>query len=176
MALSQSVKRFFIDRINKVIDEKIGDQMNSVDITKVDEKSFSLLLSDTGIEKEFAEYEKISKEIDILNKKEKELHEKMGNVLMKTIGTQPVYYHKGEDFIDDLKNIARTKLNSKAMDELYPEKGLEIERLNALKPDVEGAVLLSTTEPNLRYALTRLLQKYGGDLSAIENMLPEDMI
>ena len=37
--------------------------------------------------------------------------------------------------------------------------------------DVEGTVLLSTTEPNLRMALTNLLERYGGDISGIENML-----
>lgn len=174
MSLSNSAKQFFINRITQVLDEKIKNEMTGIDRKKVDEHGLSRLISDAGMEDKFAEFKDTIEKIESIEKITEELREEIAKAIDSIFRFSYPSYHSNRSFIDDLKEFAKNHYYDKAMNELYPEQTAEINRLQDMKKDVEGAVLLSTTTPNLRYALTRLLQKYGGDLSSIEQMLPEE--
>ena len=59
------------------------------------------------------------------------------------------------------------------MEDLYPGMQAKIKEVENIKMNVEGAVLLATTEPKLVETLTTLLTKYGGDISELLEFIPK---
>jgi hypothetical protein len=175
MALSNSVKQFFINRIHKVLEDKIKEVRSKIDQNQVKDQAYYFLVQKTGNENLFSEYDQVIANLKDLEKREETLRHQISKTIKANIGSSPSNYYRNDTYADEIRDFAVRLFGKDAATGLYPEYQAEIERLEALMPDVEGAVLLSTTEPNLRYALTQLLQRYGGDLSSIENMIPSQL-
>ena len=55
---------------------------------------------------------------------------------------------------------------------MYPKEVKKLALIDTIKEDVRGAVLLSTTEPKLVRALTKLLENYGGEIVELIKLIP----
>jgi hypothetical protein len=71
----------------------------------------------------------------------------------------------------NIETLAKGENQEIVLTEFCPEYQDELERLNNLKSDVRGTVLLATTEPKLVVALEKLLQKYGGDIEELKEFV-----
>lgn len=171
MALTQATKDFFIGRINKTIDEQINELTKQMNLDEAQEMALQQYLSDVGIEDLFDELVDNIEEVDRLKKTIKNLAEK----ICEKVTTEDDYLsvpYQVENMIGNITSRANRMFLHAFKEALYPEQIARVKELDAMKDDVEGAVLLSTTETNVRFALTSLLERYGGDLRAIERMLP----
>jgi hypothetical protein len=58
-------------------------------------------------------------------------------------------------------------------DALYPNVMVQVDKIEAIKEDVTGCVLLATTEPKLVVSMTKLLENYGGDIKELLALIPK---
>lgn len=174
MGLSNSVKKFFVDKIQKTISEKINEQNNKIDKLLIHETSLDMLcdkLSESGKDK-LSRLRTVVAEAEKLNERFREIKKGLDADIEEAGFGLPSYYVSDSiRYLEQIEGTAIQVFGDSATEIVYPEESKEIKRLQELMDDVEGTVLLSTTEPNLRMALTNLLERYGGDISGIENML-----
>jgi thiamine pyrophosphate-dependent acetolactate synthase large subunit-like protein len=170
--LTNQTKTFFINRIKNTIQEKIDAQEALVVNKKeLEEMALSKYTNDIGIVELYANYCKLNTAIETLEQDRKDLKDEIEKAFKAASENSYLWNHKSVP--DDIRIKAIDRNYSFALDRMYPEVAAEIERLKKLMDNVEGAVLLASTDSALRITLTNLLERYGGDISDIEEMLPQ---
>ena len=76
------------------------------------------------------------------------------------------------DMAKSLASEAVCRYGDEIKQAMYSAEVQQIENLQRLMNEAEGAVLLSTTTPVLRRTLITLLERYGGSVASIEVMIP----
>jgi len=171
MGVNRETREFFTGRINEQLDEQLAEVNKYVDKDLVKNKAIELFCEKAG-DKE------LMKSWSTFNKKEKELEaekeilqSRTNDATEKITGERSGSYSRPTS--DTVVSQANRNFSESAMSILYPEIIPEIEKIDAVRKDIQGAVLLATTEPKLVKALTTVLTNYGGDISSILNVLPK---
>lgn len=173
-SLNQQVKNFFINKIKDVIQAKIAEQEALIlDQDALKGAAVDKLLADTGTADMYDRYLAIDEEMKNLEAEQRTLGKQMDEIFTRALSNcAPYYYYANSSYIANIRNAAYSLHLESIREAQYPEITAEIDRLNSLMDNAEGAVLLASTDKNLRITLTNLLEKYGGDISDIEDMLP----
>jgi hypothetical protein len=167
MSLTKEVRDFFTNRINVVLDAKIEKLLEQVDDDKVEENSISRFCEKWNAGILSARWQKYTQQTDMLEK-EKDKLKKETEELLKTAKHSCGYYA----CYGDLKNAALRDHKDEVMDALYPDINPQIKKIKAMRDNVQGAVLLSTTEAKLVTTLNTLLHEYGGEIDELLALIP----
>ena len=170
MGLTNEVRNFFIKRINTVLDEKIKKATEGIDAEKVKQGCLVKLSKFIGDEQLLPRFEKLEYLKEKINKEEQVLSEDLKDAFKKA--GIPKHHSYSLSF-SNFEFQASEQFLHETLDELYPKERAEIKKLEEIKKDVEGAVLLSTTEPKLVETLNKLLNTYGGEINELLNLIPK---
>ena len=173
MGLNKEVRDFFTDRINRVLNEKRENLMKNVEDKKVKAKTLELFCEKFGQEdlpKAWLSFEGKEKAL----RAEKEI---LSNRTINLIGLSRgeiagEYSRYSNNSMSDLENRASNLFKNEAMLKLYPDIVPQLEKIDVIKDDIHGSVLLATTEPKLVAILTKLLNNYGGEINELLALIP----
>jgi len=172
MGLTKDVKDFFAGKINAVLDARLENVSKGIDNKAVDEHCLKIFLKSNRVETEYNELIQVKKEISNLKQKEVELTEVLGGAIKATKGD--LYHFYGSEVLITVKNLAKLLHKNDVLAVTYPDVYNEIVKIKAIQDDVQGVILLATTESKLVERLTKVLNKYGGDIGELLEMLPKD--
>lgn len=169
MALTNQVRNFFKARIQKALDEKkavVEARLASkVDIDGEAVKRFvaknaceDVLVAIQKRKELKLEKDRLQNELDINCKALRGRFDALG-----------MEYRYDDEFESRLKWQALLKYKNEILAE-HPEEVAELKRLDAMRDDIEGAILLATTEQKLLASLTKLLERYGADLGDLKDI------
>lgn len=171
MGLTNDVKVFFTRKINGALDVKISKAMAGVDTSKVEQKARQMFVDRFGggdLLEQYAKLEQAQKEISA---KIEKLRSEMRQTVIDSGGSCSYY---NSDVHISLDGAQKQTFKNEALAELYPDVVPVVAQLEALKGNVEGAILLASTERKLVNSLVSVLSKFGGDVSDIIALLPDD--
>lgn len=171
MGLTKEVKDFFKNCITKLIQSKIDEVFSHVDKDEVEKACLNKLLMDVDAKSPYDEYMVLSKSIDELGSMREVAKDKLEKALKSKY---PAFYfpHYASE-ISGITALAEKNFYTACFKELYPETAKTVAKYTAIMEDVEGVVLLATTERSLVDRLTDVLKKYGGDISELLDYIPE---
>ena len=162
-SLSQRTKDFFVERITKKLHDEIASLKQGINTETVEKVARQMVAEDLGIASDLAKYEALQKEQSELNRK----INKLANSMEEAFCAAGYYNFRTYDVIRSVDTVARDYV-SKAVSQIDPQKGVEIERLTKAIEDVEGVILLATTTPQLREALVKISNAYGVTLEGMD--------
>ena len=171
MGVTRDVKDWFINRINKVLDEKLESIMEKVDNTAIDTeiiKRFGEKCNDKTLYARWLISEaQESKWRSDRNDLEKETRAVMDNI------DGEVHHYYGYS-ASGVKDVAKSIFKKEVLKDIYPNVVPQIEQIEKIKEDVTGVVLLASSEPKLVDTLTKVLQKYGGEITELLDLIPKN--
>jgi hypothetical protein len=171
MSLNREVRDFFTSRINRVLDEKIKEVKKPVDVKLVEKKAIDLFTNKFSPVILAGRYEELEEKQKKIYEAKKQLSEDIRFALLKSGDEFPTY--RTDFSMSEVTYRAKRLFEKQLMEEMYPGVQEEVAKIEAIKDDVQGTVLISTTEPKLVAALTQLLKNYGGDISELLNLIPK---
>lgn len=171
MGLNSEVRNFFTNRINTVLYKKLEEVRKQVDKEAV---------ANECVARYTAKYDRIGSSLperirliqtmrDDLEEREKELSKDFLAMCRKE---NPHFNYYSTITPEALKSKAMDTFRAEVVDEWYPEIAKEETKINRIKEDVQGAVLLATTETKLVKSLTKVLENCGGDISELLALIP----
>jgi len=171
MGLNKEVRDFFYGKIVAVLDKKLEEIKNSVDRAHVKRICVKKLCDKAGIKLELLdELHSVEGQIMELNARQADMRSEIRNKL-RDINITFSYYSTIDS--TDIKSKAVEMLEEDILMEYYPDVAPQVEKIQRIKDDVYGAILLATTERKLVATLTKLLTNYGGDISELLELIPE---
>lgn len=172
MGLTKEVRDFFTLRIIGILDAKIAEATKGVDFKKVRQLAVSRFCDKWELaEENLIRYEELIKEIKTLEDEKEELSSLFQKTLRKA--GKPVSYYSNTT-ADDIEKTAEEQERKDIIKELYPSVPAEIEKLEKIKNDIQGVVMLATTETKLVNRLSAVLEKYGGDVKELLDYIPKE--
>lgn len=164
--LNQSTKDYFINLINRQIDEKINALKGEIKTEAVETEIFNRWLEENHLLDIYNKFLKLDAEYErihvLRNNQESLLKSAYADVTGKYIG-----------YGFSAGNIRQNTLVNEAVDNglrlRHPEQFAEIDKLNKIKQNVEAVVLLQTSPTRLQDALKGLLEKYGVEVIGMED-------
>jgi len=171
MGLTKEVREFFTGRIYKVLDAKVSELMKPVDAKKVEKTAVDMFCSKYSFDKNLMDRAQKNKQLkEQLEKDEQKLAYDMREALNASGANWGNYYCVN---FSNVEARAIEMFKREVQDALYPNVMAQVEKVEAIKDDVTGCVLLATTEPKLVVSLTKLLENYGGDIKELLALIPK---
>jgi len=175
MGLNKEVRDFFKGRINRVLNERLERITEPINDEDLQASALSMFCSKHGIEGIPARWEKFEAKEKKLEAEKRELQNEIATAFGEAkVDINTYSYSRTHYDFSTLKSKALCLFKDDAMLELYPEIVPQIEKIALIKEDVQGAVLLATTENKLVDMLTRLLNNYGGEIKELLAMIPKN--
>jgi hypothetical protein len=171
MGLNREVRDFFTSRINRVLDEKIKEVRKPVDTKLVEKKAIELFTKKYSPVILAGRWEELDEKEKKIREEKKQLSEDIRHALIKS--GESLSSYRTDYLMSDVSYRAKCLFEKDIMAEMYPGVLEEVARIEAIKEDVQGTVLISTTEPKLVEALNKLLMNYGGDISELLKLIPK---
>ncbi len=168
MALTNKVKEFFTNKINQHIDGQIEEIKKTINESIIEDSTLAFVEREYG-----ANPRNLMDEVTRLKKEERRIDSELSRAkgdLERAADNLGVFCDRWGEYRDFIPNIVK-KYGMDIIKQLYPEQYEKIDKMEKTKNDVEGAVLLATTEQKLVDALTRLLESYGADLGDLKNII-----
>jgi len=172
MGLTVRVQNFFINKIFVALNSQLEKITENVNQDKVKALSLEILCKKHGAENLVSSWQALEAEEKVLKNKKDRLEEETASIIEKASGKENNSYYRRDSF-SSLQGVAKELFEAKAMLELYPKIVPQIKEIEDCKQDVEGAVLLATTEPKLLATLNQVLNNYGGDISKLMKKIPQ---
>ena len=169
MGLNKEVRDFFTSRINRVLDARLKVVMQDVDTDEVESAAYNMFVSKYGGDGLLERSQKVDELRKQADTEEKAIQNEL-EIVFENAGESKPYWRS--DYMSTVKRTASQEFKNDAMGKLYPTVVPELEKIAKLKDDVQGAVLLATTEPKLLKLLTMVLKNYGGDIDDLLEVLP----
>ena len=171
MGLTKEVREFFTARIYKVLDAKVSELMKPVDEEKVEQTAIAVFCKEYARDKNLINRAQKNKQLkEELEKDEQKLAYDMREALNASGANWGNYYCVS---FSNIRERAVSMFKREVQDALYPNVMAQVEKVEAIKDDVTGCVLLATTEPKLVVSLTKLLENYGGDIKELLALIPK---
>lgn len=171
MGLTSETRNYFVTKINAVLDRKIAKASEGIDQNRVAEVAVKRFCEKVGLDKRLTDrWYAIQKEQETLREEESEIERKVEKALRNAKRPEECRYGHNITYIED---YALANVKGEVIAELYPEIYAEVRKIELIKEDVYGSVLLATTEPKLVAILTKLLNNYGGDISELLALIPK---
>jgi len=172
MGLNKETRDFFTNRINKVLDAKLEKLTENVSKDKIEQNSLDMLCKKFGAEDLVNSWRTLEASEKTLHERKSRLENETAILIEKATGKDNNSYYRRDNF-SSMRSVAKELFEKEAMLNLYPKIVPEIEKIENIKEDVQGTVLLATTEPKLVETLTKVLNKYGGDISELLSFIPK---
>lgn len=170
MGLTKEVRDFFTNRIMVLLDAKIQQITRNVNEKKIQDISMERFCEDWGLDPQaVSRHNSIQKQRETLEQEANEILDDIANALNKASGGRN---YSRWSAIDNLKSFVAQKYRNVVVEDLYPDVPPQLEKIQKIKDDVQGVVMLSTTETKLVARLTSVLQKYGGDIAELLEYIP----
>lgn len=169
MGLTKEVRDFFTSRINRVLDNKAKEIESAIDEAGVESTAIYFLCKKVGLPSN------IIGTLNNLREENKEIEAKIESMskqiasALENAGIGGVSYWRADEHLTE-KAVEMFKDIILQTD--YPQQYERLTKIQRIRDDVYGAVLLATTEPKLVATLTRLLENYGGDISELLDLIP----
>jgi len=175
------------------VEEKCAVEFSAMTGFKKDLFVFDQILEEKRKEENVwqIEYDKLQEEEKVLrekhNKKIEAIQEK-GKTVKETFATaldvlieneligsydnvRNAYSNCGLIETEQAVRIVNKAFSKEVTKELYPEAVAEAQKIDELKDNVRGAVLLSTSQQTLVEKLSRVLAKFGGDIGILKTLI-----
>jgi len=173
MGLNKEVREFFNSKINAVLDKKLEEIKETVDRERVKQICLKKLCDKAGIKMELLdELQTLQDEITKLNSRQSDVQSEIRSKLREINVTFDFYGYSNINY-NAVRAQAVNRLENDVLVEYYPDVGPQVEKIQCIKDDVYGSILLATTERKLVSTLTKLLTNYGGDISELLELIPE---
>lgn len=173
MGLTKAVRDFFTQRIYRLLDTKMAAIYNAIDEQKVKDEATRRFCKKWGIKLEtLARWQEIQEQQESLNIEESDIEHEIEKVLAHSRNHKSNYWSKSNP--EELRNVADKDFRNEVLADLYPAAVPELEKLQKIKDEVEGTVLLATTESKLVSRLTSVLTKYGGSIEELLEYIPQE--
>ncbi len=170
MGLTNQVRDFFTNRIKEALKEK-QDAVETKIRTGVNIRKEAVAVLD----KEYPQFDVLNKlqEYSELKKQEDALDKKMeiANVELRDILQALGGYCYSSSRAESITEIAEKKYKDAIIKERFPEEWAQIQTIKNAERDVEGAILLATTEQKLIATLTKVLERYGASLGDLKDVV-----
>ena len=157
-----SVQQFFRNLIFKTLDAKIEAIRSVVDNEMIKSYAVYRLCQKGGVPNLPAEWKQLEADILRLELRKRELQKIGRDVLESVIPNFRQSYYSTVD-LSDLTTRAEGLYGKELLEECYPGVAERIAKVEQTKENVEGAILLETSEQKLREQLVSLLKYYGAD-------------
>lgn len=171
MGLNAEVRNFFTGRINKVLSKKRDEVLRAIDKKKVKDEVLARFGSQYEARELIHYWQKFVEDKKALDARQSDLEHATRSLLGKI---NPGYYGYSTPSFETLAGKASELFKDEVEAELYPDVKSQLEKLDKIQEDVQGVVLLATTEPKLVSALTKVLENYGGEIKELLELLPKE--
>jgi len=169
MGLTKEVRDFFTNRITTLLDTKIKQITRNVSEKKVLAVAMERFCEDCGLDPQaVSRYNAIKKQREELEQEGNRIAQQVADALQKSNKVNYSYWNA----IDALEKEVQRKYRDAVIADLYPDVPPQLEKIQKIKDDVQGVVMLATTETKLVSRLTAVLTKYGGDISELLEYIP----
>jgi uncharacterized damage-inducible protein DinB len=173
MGLTKAVRDFFTQRIYRLLDAKMAVIYNAIDEEKVKKEATKRFCKKWGLKQEvLARWQQIQDEQKALEEEKNDIEHSIEKVLLHSKNHERSYWSKSKP--EDVEKVADKDFRNEVLADLYPEAVPELEKLQKIKDEVEGTVLLATTESKLVSRLTSVLTKYGGSIEELLEYIPQE--
>jgi hypothetical protein len=173
MGLTKEVRDFFTNRIMRLLNIKLEEVKEQINRDNVRAAALSKLCDEAGISRTvLARWDKIQEEQEALEKEENDVKNLIFSKIQAAFPNNHISTYRS-DVMDEVESFAAREFEDKILEQLYPEQVAQIKKIEHIKEDVEGVVILSTCETKLVQRLTTVLQKYGGEISELLEYIPE---
>ena len=170
MGLTNQVRDFFTNRINGALDAQKSEVMTAIaqkaDIRKLTMQYADGLFPEAKLSETIdafatatAEYERASRAKDAAKEAAREA--------LRRVGCDASYC---PDPLDAVRSVT-AKYQMKAIAKHFPKEKAQLDKINKARGDIEGAIILATTEQKLVCAMTAVLERYGGDLGDLKSVV-----
>lgn len=171
MGLTKEVREFFTNKINAVLNTRREVIEERIDENLVKQEATKRFLEKFGGVTELARWRKNVQQSAELSKE----RSKLKNILEKILDEAGCYRpYINDDKENPFESKAKDLFEKKVKADLYPAEMEQIRHLDKIANDVQGAVLLATTEPKLVLTLNKLLNNYGGEITELLDILPKE--
>jgi hypothetical protein len=169
MSLSKEVRTFFTSKIFVAIDAKIATLKEQTDSAEINRMAIKRYCDKNGL----SDIPAMHAEIEKLEEKVKAKKDVMNTKIKNALSPKYSYYAcYNDNQYRELTGKAISEFSKTIKEEKYPDQIAEIKRLQEMRDDVNGKVLLATTEPKLVATMKTLVEKYGNYLG-VTIELPE---
>lgn len=173
MGLTKEVRDFFTNRITVLLDKKIEQATQKVNKKKVREVSLQRFCDDYGLDPEkIARYAAVKEQKAELDREETKICNEVYDAVQRATNCRNNCYWG--NVMDKLDETVLNKYRDAVIADLYPDVPPQLEKIQKIKDDVQGVVMLATTETKLVNRLTAVLQKYGGDIQELLDYIPKN--
>lgn len=172
MGLAKEVRDFFKNKIEKVLEQKRLKIISGIDMKGLEAHAINLFSVDIGEPNILTIWEKLVKNQKEIEEKQERLVQVLNDYNIKINNSRYSRIYNS-DFAETVKRFALNRYRDELLKETYPSETLELEKLDKVKEDVEGVILLATTEQKLVATLTKVLEKYGGEIKELLDFIPQ---
>lgn len=178
MGMTVKVQEYFKNEIMKVLNKKVEAISGTIDHVAIKNACLDRAQEELNFpDGLFDEVNTVIDEKNRLIKAEEEIAEKVRGIVERYDEQNALYWRYRNPSVDNAKEALECLSTKKFLDivkrEMYPAEYAKLEEIDAMKRQVEAAVMLSTTEKKLVRNLTALLEKFGGSIKEVEALLPE---
>lgn len=160
--LKASVQQFFRNLIFKALDAKIEAIRSVVDNEMIKSYAVHRLCQKAGVPNIPEEWRQLEADQAKIEQRKTELSKIGRDVLEYVIPSYKTsYYHSVG--LSDLVASAESLYGKELLEECYPGVAEKVAKIEKTKENVEGTILLATSEQKLREQLVSLLKYYGAD-------------
>ena len=172
MGLPKETRDFFTNKINAVLDKKLENVRKDIDQEVVTKEATERFCKKYGFwSTSIARFEEIQEQKKALDAEAEKIVEAGERAIEKSGASSRNYRWS---VVSNIKQASLEKFETDVLEELYPNLLASIEKIQKIKDDVYGVVLLATTEPKLVARLSQVLKNYGGDMQELLDLLPKE--